>query len=193
MAAFNVRLTEADKLSLDIIVKNAGMTQAEFLRHIIHLYETLGMGGLGLGGNDIKPNTLNPSQISTLEKAVSITGGTIEHFMIDASMAKAETVLKLSTYTDEELKKVPNSANVRINSAVLELMDANKKAVDWYEKVEVTQGRIAEITGSNRGAIRKYFAENQGMIKAHNDSLGLYPNHNTKAAVHLLQQRKGEK
>lgn len=189
MAAFNVRLTEQDKLSLDVIVKNAGMTQAEFLRHIVYLHATLGMGAFGLGDSHIKPKTLNPNQISTLEKAVAITGGTVEDFIIDASMAKAENVIKLSTYSNEELKKVPNSANVRIHSAVLELIERNNKATQWYEKTEITQGRIAELTGSNRGAIRKYFSENAGMIKAHNDKLGLLPSHNTKAAVHLLQQK----
>lgn len=192
MAAFNVRMKEEDKLVLDDITKKAGMSQTEFMKHVVQLYQNLGMAGIGLAGQTIKPTSLNPEQTAILENAVAITGGSIEDFMIDASIARAEQVVKLSTYSSEELKNIPNSASIRINSAVLELIERNKKAVEWYEKTELTQGKVFEATGSNRAAIRKYFAENEKMIREHNQSLKLQPNHNTKAAVYLLQLEKSK-
>jgi hypothetical protein len=189
-AAFNVRLSKKDKEILDVVISKAGLSQAGFLKHCIQLYETGGMAALGFEGQTIKPNTLNPEQTAVLEQAVAITGGSIEDFMIDASMSRAEQVTKLSSYTTEELKKVPNSANIKIHRAVVDLIEKNKLAKEWYEKVEVTQGKIFEATGSNRAAIRKYFAENVAMIEEHNKGLNIEPNHNTKAAVHLLQMAK---
>jgi hypothetical protein len=190
MANFNVRLSENEKRDLDNLIGKSNLSQAQFMKHIITLYQTGGMSALGFEGQTIKPTTLNPVQIAKLESAIAITGSSIEDFMLDASLAKAELVTKMSGYTSEELKKVPNSASIKIHRAVADLIESNKKAVEWYEKVEVTQGKVFEATGSNRAAIRKYFEENNTLITEHNHSLKLEPSHNTKAAVYLLQLAK---
>lgn len=187
--AMNIRVSPDTKQVLDDLVAKAGIKQTALLEQVAKLYQVGGLSALGFGV-EIDKSGLNPEQTDLLNQAVAITGGSVQDFMFTAALSKAEQVVKMSSMDNESLKNMPNSANMRIHAAVNEIIENNKTATDWFNKVELTQGVVFGQTGSNRSAIRKYFEDNTAMIEEHNAVMKFEKNHNTKAAVHWVMQRK---
>lgn len=112
-------------------------------------------------------------------------GVSVEKFVITA----CEKAIKQAEIVRE------NPADKRIDDYVQSVIDANVKAKNWYEKVEITQVKIADVTGCNRPAITKYLAVNANRLTEHYTACGIEIDkehtHNRKVARYLSKQAKG--
>jgi len=173
--SISARVTISERESFDALLKDAGLKQNDLLKQLIQLYTVGGVAAIGLTGEKMPPVNagMTPEQHGVITKGVELSGGDFDSFMIDASVEKAEKLLKLSVTSPEDLKNTPNGAVIRIHNFVLETMEANKAAKDDYHKIGITQGLICKETGANRPAVKKYLLENVNLILKHHEMVNI--------------------
>ena len=177
----SARVTIEEKEILNNLVKESNLNQTDLFKKIIELYAANGLGGIGLTGDKVAPQSegMTPDQRAKIIKAVKIAGSDFDSFMIDSSIEKADKIIKLSETPLDELKKTPNGAALRIHSFVLETMTANKKATVDTDKIGITQGIMTQTLknngrlGVNRQAAIDYIEDNKELIFKHHKEVGI--------------------
>ena len=84
-----------------------------------------------------------------------------------------------------------------VQSVVEKLMEANVQAKESWDKVYITRGQVAKLTGTNRADINAYFDNHRDMLDQHHKSLGFTTveageSHNRLRAQHLKAKNARE-
>jgi hypothetical protein len=143
------------------------MTQEQYLVYLMSLDNQI----VSLTKNKAFKDILNAAEKQNVS---------VENFIIDAcktAMARAEIV-----------RECP--ADKKISDYVNGLIQANEQAQNWFEKVEITQVKIASATGCNRPAIAKFLKENKDRLQAHYEACGIENDHNRKVFNYERKQGK---
>lgn len=145
-----------------------GLKHADYLAYLLSLDNGL-------------QDVLNAPALVDIVDTAKKQGVTVEKFVIDA----CETAIHRAAIIRE------NPADKKINDYVQSVIDANEKAQNWFEKVEITQAKIAQMTGCNRPAIAKYLKDNDVRLEAHYLACGIENDHNRKVFNYERKQGKG--
>lgn len=97
-----------------------------------------------------------------------------------------------NTNVDETVKNSAKSADIRVARIVEEMIEGNKQAANWYDKVFINKKSILknaqerkkqnpESYGVGNIVIDRYIDRNKEFIQNHNNQEGLNENHNLKA------------
>lgn len=150
-------------------------TQPEFLLHLITTYTP--------------DNLFSESDKKILNEASSISNMTVESLIVAGALQYANKIIE--SVNDGK----SGNADIRINNFVNDLMAKNDAAGAWFEKIEITQGVLADKErggGFNRENIKRYLSANRHRIEEHHAKHKIEPDHNRKVATYLRKQTKNE-
>lgn len=143
-------------------------TQPEFLAHLIATHT---------------PNTLfGEHEKNKIDEAARISNMTNEAIIVAGALQYANKIV------DSVNDGKTGNADIRINNFVNDLMAKNNVAKEWFEKIEITQGVLADKErggGFNRANIQRYLSANRNRIDEHHAKHKIEIDHNRKAANHL--------
>lgn len=84
-----------------------------------------------------------------------------------------------------------------VESVVQGLMEKNVQAKESWDKVYITRGQIAKLTGTNRADINTYFENHRELLEEHHKSIGFTTieageSHNRLRVAHIKAKSVGE-
>lgn len=146
-------------------------TQPEFLLYLISTHA---------------PNTLfGEQEKSKIDEAARISNMTSEAIIVAGALQYANKIV------DSVSDGKTGNADIKINNFVNDLMTKNNAALEWFDKIEITQGVLADKErggGFNRVNIQRYLSANRNRIDEHHAKNKIEPDHNRKVANHLRKQ-----
>jgi hypothetical protein len=89
--------------------------------------------------------------------------------------------MSTSSPTGENLK-----GESKMVAGVLQMMENNVKATEWFEKTGISTAALSRLTGGNLSSIRTWLKANQDFVEAHHKTAGIedVTDHNRRAAIH---------
>lgn len=132
---------------------------------------------------------LTEDEKKIVETAINVSGLSYEHLLKRGLLAECKREMslvehreKLSTLDDSALlnSTIRGAASLRIKKAIDAIIHHNEHVTEKEDKIYISESIVFRITGSNRGAIRQFFEQNQEMIDTHNKKYGLDDSVNRK-------------
>ena len=124
-------------------------------------------------------NLIIPSEQSELiYKAAEKSGMSFDAIVKNGALQFAEKILN----SEDEIR----GADGRVHRLVQLMMDQNNQSEHWYEKTEITQGKVVEFAEQTEGKtisrspVKRYLSANEKMIQDHHKQNGIEPDHNRK-------------
>lgn len=146
-------------------------TQPEFLAHLISTYT---------------PNTLfGEHEKNKIDEAARISNMSSEAIIVAGALQYANKII------DSVNDGKTGNADIRINNFVNDIIAKNNAAKEWFEKIEITQGLLADKErggGFNRENIKRYLSANRNRIDEHHAKHKIEIDHNRKVANYLRKQ-----
>lgn len=150
-------------------------TQPEFLAHLISSY---------------RPDTLfSEHDKKKIDNAARISNMTSEAIIVAGALQYANKIV------DSVNDGKTGNADIKINNFVNELMSKNNAALEWFEKIEITQAVLADKNrggGFNMTNIKRYLAANRNRIDEHHAKNKIEKDHNRRVENHK-RKLKNEK
>lgn len=125
---------------------------------------------------------LSPSEQDEVSKAVQVSGMTQEQLAKRGLLKEARTALSLAKYQADLSEVDPEKlrdmtfrgvASTRIERVVTRIMDYNDTCGEQKDRYCITPTLVANLSGSNRNAVREYFNSHKFMIDDHNSKYSL--------------------
>lgn len=168
----SVKPTNAEFAKFDKLCKTRNEPQTKTFLYLLSLA-------------DMPVNLANDPLFAEIVETAKNKGLTVEKFIINA----CKKAIKQAEIVRE------NPADKRIDDYVQGIMETNLSAKNWYEKIEITQVKIADATGCNRPAITKYLAINADNLTEHyalcDIEIDKEHTHNRKVSRYLTKETKG--
>jgi hypothetical protein len=146
-------------------------TQPQFLSYLISTHT---------------PDTLfGEQEKKKIDEAASISNMSSEAIIVAGALQYANKIVE--SVNDGKT----GNADIRINNFVNDLMSKNNAAAEWFEKIEITQGLLADKEkggGFNRVNIQRYLSANRNRIDEHHAKNKIVKDHNRTVANYLRKQ-----
>lgn len=151
-------------------------TQVEFFQHLISSYTPSNLFGV--------------DEREKINEAARIADMTTETIIVAGALQYANKII------DSVSDGKSGNADIRINNFVNGIMSYNDSATNWFEKVEITQGLLADKDknyggvngGFNRANIQRYLSANRNRIDEHHAKNKIEKDHNRTVANYLRKQ-----
>ena len=147
---------------------------------------------------------LSDIEYQEITEALEHSYGSFDELLRVSLLTEARRTKRQAVELEDRTLEVPESrARVRgagyayVETVVRQLMSDNLQATNPMERVYITRGQVADMTGTNRADINRYFDNHRDMLEQHHKQIGFETaehgiSHNRHRAQYLKRKNLGE-